>query len=70
MQKATVKQLAEKLNLSESRIRNYIGRKGAPQPIKEAVSLGIKGKLPGYYDFEEFKQFYNECKNNRRDDRW
>lgn len=64
----TVKQIAENMKLSESRIRAYLCKKGAPTPVKEAVSIGTHGRKPGLYDLEEFQAFYTQCKT--RDDRW
>ncbi|HSR02759.1 MAG TPA: hypothetical protein VLM20_08195 [Methylophilaceae bacterium] len=55
----TVKQLAEMLNLSEPRIRHYLGIKGAPSPVEVGHHI-YQGRVPNKYDFDEFKAFYDE----------
>jgi hypothetical protein len=66
----TVKQLAEHMRLSEPRIRHYLGLDGAPTPVVEPVSLGTHGRLPGKYEFNEFKEFYDENCNKRKERFW
>lgn len=67
----TVKQLANHMQLSEPRIRNYLGRDGAPWPVVEAKSLGTHGRTPGKYDLEEFREFYKqECRKRKRSEYW
>jgi hypothetical protein len=70
MSSVTISELSKKLSLSESRIRHYLGRSGAPLPVKESVSLGAKGRTPGKYDLEEFREFYITCKDARKERRW
>ena len=70
MQKATVKELTNKLYLSESRIRAYLGMKGAPTPVVESVSIGNKGRIAGKYDVEEVRKFINENKFKRKKRLW
>lgn len=66
----TVKQLANHMQLSEPRIRHYLGRDGAPTPVVESVSLGTHGRTPGKYDFEEFKEFVEENRYKRKARYW
>ena len=57
----TVKQCAEILNLSESRMRAILGKKGAPTPVIDSVNV-YQGKQPGKYDLNQIEQFYFESK--------
>lgn len=60
----TVKQCAEMLNLSESRMRAILGKKGAPTPVIEPVNV-YQGKKPGKYDLNEIERFYIDSKKKQ-----
>lgn len=66
----TVKQLANHMQLSEPRIRHYLGLEGSPAPVIEPVSLGTHGRTPGKYDFEEFKQFVEDNRGKQKSRYW
>lgn len=55
----TVVEMAQALKLSESRIRAYLGKDGAPTPVKEGEWYG-GGRTANLYNFQEFKEFYKE----------
>jgi hypothetical protein len=55
----TVVEMAQALKLSESRIRAYLGKEGAPKAVKQGEWYG-GGRTANLYNFEEFKEFYQE----------
>jgi predicted transcriptional regulator len=60
----TIKEMALSLKLSESRIRAYLGKEGAPVPVRYGEWYG-GGRTPNLYNFEEFKEFYKECNRTK-----
>lgn len=60
----TVKECATMLNISESRMREVLGRKNAPKPVIDPINI-YKGRKPGKYDPEEIQNFYAETKGRQ-----
>ena len=60
----TVVEMAQALKLSESRIRAYLGKEGAPKAVRQGEWYG-GGRTPNLYNFEEFKEFYRECNRTK-----
>lgn len=70
MKLVTVKELAQHLNLSESRMRVLLTHEEAPTPVVEARNI-YKGRLPGKYDLDEVIEFRQRTYYNRdKRDRW
>ena len=57
-----VKEIAEHLGLSQIRIRQVLGKQGAPSPVIKPRLIGGAGKAPGKYDLDEFLEFYEATK--------
>lgn len=55
----TVVEMAQALKLSESRIRAYLGKEGAPRAVRQGEWYG-GGRTANLYNFQEFKEFYRE----------
>jgi predicted transcriptional regulator len=60
----TVKEIATGLKLSESRIRAYLGKEGAPKAVKQGEWYG-GGRTANLYNFQEFKEFYQESNRTK-----
>jgi phage antirepressor YoqD-like protein len=60
----TVVEMAQALKLSESRIRAYLGKDGAPRAVKQGEWYG-GGRTANLYNFQEFKKFYQESNRTK-----
>lgn len=58
----TVREIAEHLGLSQIRIRQILGKQGAPSPVIKPSWNGFSGSAPGKYDLDEFIEFWEASK--------